>query len=339
MARVEEELEKGWRENIASVLEERFSELADLVGREVERRVGERLAGEVQAAAAAREAEAKRKLGEQLNQAARRLWTAEGAEAVGAALLDSAAAFAAAAALFLVRGNSLRLLAAVRRGEAGPEPLGDIELPLSSAPAFRRVVDSVEPRVAVHGAGEISAAVAGALPAAPGSKVTLLPVALRGKVVAVLYVESGRDPADINVLELLTTLAAAALETKISEAGAGEGGRVSLAGDELEKAPALAAWNSLSEEDQELHLRARRFARVQVAEMTLYQSRAVAAGRSQKNLYSRLKDEIDAARQAYQTQFVKPCASMIDYFHLELVRTLANDDESLLGPEYPGPLV
>jgi hypothetical protein len=29
---------------------------------------------------------------------------------------------------------------------------------------------------------------------------------------------------------------------------------------------------------------------------------------------------------------------MVDYFHIEAVRTLANDDESLLGPEYPGPL-
>jgi len=29
---------------------------------------------------------------------------------------------------------------------------------------------------------------------------------------------------------------------------------------------------------------------------------------------------------------------MIDYFHVELVRTLANDDASMLGPDYPGPL-
>ena len=30
--------------------------------------------------------------------------------------------------------------------------------------------------------------------------------------------------------------------------------------------------------------------------------------------------------------------SMVDYFHLELVHTLANDDPALLGQDYPGPL-
>ena len=31
--------------------------------------------------------------------------------------------------------------------------------------------------------------------------------------------------------------------------------------------------------------------------------------------------------------------TMVDYLHLELVRSLANDDAILLGPNYPGPLV
>ena len=30
---------------------------------------------------------------------------------------------------------------------------------------------------------------------------------------------------------------------------------------------------------------------------------------------------------------------MVDYLHLELMRTLANDDADLLGKEYPGPMV
>jgi hypothetical protein len=30
---------------------------------------------------------------------------------------------------------------------------------------------------------------------------------------------------------------------------------------------------------------------------------------------------------------------MVDYLHLEMVRSLADDDAILLGPSYPGPLV
>ncbi len=112
-------------------------------------------------------------------------------------------------------------------------------------------------------------------------------------------------------------------------------------------APDLAAmapqeaggWTSLSRQEQELHLRARRFARVQVAEMRLYKSQAVRAGRARCKLYAELKEDIDSAREAFRRQFFSPSRSMPDYFHLELIGTLANDDMAVLGEDYPGPLV
>ena len=36
------------------------------------------------------------------------------------------------------------------------------------------------------------------------------------------------------------------------------------------------------------------------------------------------------------TSFGGPIAHL-GYFHEELIRTLANNDNSLMGPEYPGP--
>jgi hypothetical protein len=48
---------------------------------------------------------------------------------------------------------------------------------------------------------------------------------------------------------------------------------------------------------------------------------------------------VDAGRAAFQKTFLAATPTMVDYFHLELVRTLANDDSSFLGNEYPGPLV
>jgi hypothetical protein len=91
--------------------------------------------------------------------------------------------------------------------------------------------------------------------------------------------------------------------------------------------------------DAALHMRARRLARVKVAEMRLYQARAVARGRAGRNLYAELRNEIDSARQQFQREFFSAGPSMVDYLHQELVRTLANDDEALLGEDYPGPLV
>jgi hypothetical protein len=98
-------------------------------------------------------------------------------------------------------------------------------------------------------------------------------------------------------------------------------------------------WFQLSPQEQEVHLRAQRFARVQVAELRLYQSDRVRQSRRENNIYGVFRNEIDQAREEFRTQFVETCPSMLDYYHMELVRILANENEKVLGSEYPGPLV
>ena len=98
------------------------------------------------------------------------------------------------------------------------------------------------------------------------------------------------------------------------------------------------SWHDLPAEEQQIHLRAQRFARVQVAEMRLFQADAVQTGRTQRNLYEALRQSIDAARETFRRTFFASCASMVDYFDLELTKSLANDDPDLLGKTYPGPL-
>jgi len=105
------------------------------------------------------------------------------------------------------------------------------------------------------------------------------------------------------------------------------------------KATPPAAWQELPPAEQQIHLRAQRFARVQAAEIRLYHADVVQAGRSRRNLYEALRQPIDDARQAFRAQFFAGCPSMVDYLHLELTRTLANDDPDLFGSTYPGPLV
>jgi hypothetical protein len=97
-----------------------------------------------------------------------------------------------------------------------------------------------------------------------------------------------------------------------------------------------SAWDRLSAEEQRLHLRAQRFARVRVAEMRLYHAAEVRAGRSRRAVYDALREPIDAARETFRASYFAPCPSMVDYLHLEMVRTLANDDPELLGEIYPG---
>jgi len=77
---------------------------------------------------------------------------------------------------------------------------------------------------------------------------------------------------------------------------------------------------------------------VRVAEMRLYQSQAVRSGRAQRSLYAALREEIDSAREAFRRDFVSASPAMPDYLHVELIRTLANDDAGVLGEDYPGPL-
>ena len=102
--------------------------------------------------------------------------------------------------------------------------------------------------------------------------------------------------------------------------------------------PAKSSWDDLPVEEQRIHLRAQRFARVQVAEMRLQEADAVQSGRTRRNLYSALQKPIDTTRNAFDTTFFKACPSMVDYLHLELLHTLAQDDAELLGKDYPGPL-
>jgi hypothetical protein len=52
-----------------------------------------------------------------------------------------------------------------------------------------------------------------------------------------------------------------------------------------------------------------------------------------------MKLDIDRSRQTFEQRFGATVGKQFDYFHDELVRTLAGNDPSLLGSGYPGPSV
>jgi hypothetical protein len=76
-----------------------------------------------------------------------------------------------------------------------------------------------------------------------------------------------------------------------------------------------------------------------VAEIRLYKSEKVKNGRAAHDLYTSVQEEIHSAREVFRREFLNASDSMVDYLHLELVRTLANDEADALGKDYPGPMV
>jgi hypothetical protein len=76
---------------------------------------------------------------------------------------------------------------------------------------------------------------------------------------------------------------------------------------------------------------ARRYARLLIADIRLYNEAAVRAGREQRDLATRLSAEITRARQAFEERVPATVAQRDRLFDEELVRTLADGDESLLG--------
>jgi len=93
------------------------------------------------------------------------------------------------------------------------------------------------------------------------------------------------------------------------------------------------------DEERRLHNDARRFARLLISEIKLYNEQKVAEGRSEHDLYDRLREYIDRSREMYDKRVKAEVASRYDYFHGELVNTLAEGDVSKLGANYPGATV
>jgi len=92
----------------------------------------------------------------------------------------------------------------------------------------------------------------------------------------------------------------------------------------------------VSEEDKRFHNEARRFARLLVSEIKLYNEQKVRDGRDAGDLYDRLREDIDRSRQMYDKRVRPEVSGRYDYFHHELVNMLAEGDPSKLGADYPG---
>jgi len=338
--RVRDVLEAQWPERMERVLEETVAGLAARLEEEHRDALEARVQQANRSAVTAR-----RELIRKLNQSTRRLRGFENERQWSNTLVDATRGFCGRAALFLIRDRKLHLETTRNFDDADLAA----EVPLDEAPAFAAAMETRDTLIAMQSSSELSGPIAayflGDGSGSDDAKAHLFPVVAGPEVPAILYADSGE--VDVDALELLVATAGAVLEPRrsakvpivaaVAPSNAHGDGLVNIAVPTQK--PEILSWFSLSRGDRDLHLRAQRFARVQVAKIRLYQSEKVKNGRTTHDLYTSLKEEIDAAREVFRREFLNASDSMVDYLHLELVRTLANDDAELLGEGYPGAMV
>lgn len=97
----------------------------------------------------------------------------------------------------------------------------------------------------------------------------------------------------------------------------------------------VAAGAAVSSPPDQAHEKARRFAKLLVEEIKLYNQSKVAEGHARGDLYSRLREDIEKSRAAYHKRYGESVRD-VDYFSQELMRILADNNRSVMGAGFPG---
>ena len=239
------------------------------------------------------------------------------------AAVRGAAREAPRAALFMINGTQLQEwpVPGVPPVHAGPVRPEDLETGLLGE-ALRRN----ETVLAGRGDGPSAPAFA-SLPA--GRIAVAVPFVLGGTPVAVLYADEGAA-GDVPTswpdrVQILGRHASAYL-AYVTAMRTAQALRL-LSGPSTGAAAHHTGHDAEPDEAQG----ARRYARLLVSEIKLYNESAVRLGRERRDLLQRLKPEIERARRLYDERVAPSIRSRDVYFHQELVQTLADGDHSLLG--------
>lgn len=175
-----------------------------------------------------------------------------------------------------------------------------------------------------------------------------IPLLLDGKQVAILYgdpdnkgigLEGWRDGLAVIASHGASRLACITATRTAQAMRWFSGGLASPTS--AEKEAALKGWttpatvasvtSALPPSSDEEEQAARRYARLLLSEIKLYNESAVRAGREQRDLAVRLAPDIDRARHLYEQRIPATLPGRAELFHNELVQTIAGGDGSLLG--------
>jgi len=283
-------------------------------------------------------------------------------------LLQSTQPFAARAGLLILRGGFF--VGWQSRGMRDASAFTRI-----SIPAADRVIERLgkERQPVKLQASEIGDVFASAAPASPGD-IVLFPLLIRDRLAGVVYADGGLTSSvvQVEVVQAMCLIACIAVETASLRKPAGSGAIQSTqsgtSSEPVRPAPAVAVARpeppaavipvadpvvaaapamtppapappvtpSLgASQSDDVRAKAKRFAKLLVEEIQLYNQVKVAEGRSKRDLYERLRPDIEKSRAAYQKRYGEVIRDA-DYFAEELVRILASNDRTLLGSGFPG---
>ena len=231
-----------------------------------------------------------------------------------ASLLTHAGAVAGRPAVFLIDGDRLK---AWKAAGIADDDLPTVESSIDGRDLLARAIQTGQ---ATPSSTELPAPPFARLPADRAG--LAVPLMIGGRAAAVLYADSGPNLPPAGAVETVEALvrhasAIVALRTAMRTL------------EMLGTTPDEAAGGVQVSDDQG----ARRYARLLVSEIKLYNEAAVRAGRQQRDLLQRLSTEIARAQQLYEERVPPAVGGRRAYFQQELVQTLADGDAALLGSQ------
>lgn len=265
---------------------------------------------------------------ERLLASVRRLDAASSLRETLEVLVQSASLEIPRVAVLLIEGTSVRAFA--QRGFAAMPDAG----PLASGGVVEACARQGQPAFT----GDSADLKAPGFAALAGDRAGFAaPLRVGNRTVAVLYADNGGDGeqdapvAWPEALELLSRHASMHLENLTAIRAAGQAGWVEQApqGEQVQQSDTVEQVDGPDDDA------ARRYAKLLVSEIKLYNEATVRAGREQRALRTLLRDEIEHAEKAYLDRIPESVAARRDYFETELVQTLGGGDPAALGPGGP----
>lgn len=265
------------------------------------------------------------------------------------ALLDGASKFSGRAVLFVVRGGEAKGWRA--RGFDDESAIKSMNLDTGKGLLGRAMQDRMPVAAA---AAEFDSRFNQDFGNPADGNALVLPLVIKDKVAAFIYADAGTEAhskIDSSALQLLVRDAGLWLEL-LALRKSGGGAAAGTAPEQSPADPSISPPEKVAESeiaaaaaaipepviapgDEEVHKKARRFAKLLVDEIKLYNQAKVNEGRENKDLYDRLREDIEKSRATYDKRYGKTPASEGDYFTLEVIRILADNDRALMGDGFP----
>ncbi len=255
-------------------------------------------------------------------------------------LIDAASDNAARVALFLAAGLQVK---SWRFHGFEPPFTGDDSLTLS-VPEAGIIADAIESRAAIAGGGDCFAPAPAFADLPLNRRAVAVPILVNDEVVGVVYADQGASgevglASWASTIEILTRHASRALEALTAHRLATTLGSGATRPRNIPPAvvhtpaqwPAPEAASGSPAPDA--HTAAQHYAHVLVSKIRMAHEPDVQAGGRERDLMTRLGGHIARAWALYEAKVPEAIRANTNYFHAELVRTLADGDASLLSPQ------